>query len=191
VAVAASAGSYEDSVTALSIAANQAGDNNFYHGLLDDVHMFLWGDNSAAGGMDYGTLNLADDNEWIANQLATLGVTDAADVNLDSDVDNDDVLAFVDGWKSKRVVNGIQVGDWISRQAGDLNWDGIVNIRDAVILDQGLSASGAGSIDFGRLLSGGYETPEPSSWALLAIAMLFAGCCRKWGKTPAAPYSAD
>ncbi|MGI9455348.1 MAG: DNRLRE domain-containing protein, partial [Aeoliella sp.] len=132
VAVAASPDVYNSQEQALSIGSNQAVDGNFYNGVLDDVRIFLWGDNTGVPngptgqvGQDYGVLNLAEDNDWIAQELASRGVTDVGDVNLNGvvagdgtgDASVDDVTAFVDGWLAQRLVNGVQVGDWTSRQA--------------------------------------------------------------------------
>lgn len=160
----------------LSVGSNQAGDANFFRGTLDDVRIFLWGKNTgqsnnggAPFGMDYGRLSLAQDNDWIAQRLATLGVTDAADVNLDGEVTQADVTAFLPHWLDVQTVNGVQVGDWISRQNGDLNYDGIVDLLDAVILHQGLVVAGAGGLDFSLL---GSNVPEPGCLALMAVAVL-------------------
>src|SRR5690606_14230812 len=46
VAIAAYAGAAEPDTTPLVLGANQEGDGNFYKGHIDDIHMFLWGNNS-------------------------------------------------------------------------------------------------------------------------------------------------
>ena len=166
--------------SALSIGANQNGSSNFYNGVLDDVHMFFWGNNTrqtngGAGpnGQDWGNLDLAEDNQWIANRLAELGVDDAADVNLDGTVNNSDVTAFLPDWRKVRRVNGVQVGDWTSRQDSDLNFDGIVDLKDAYVLHDGLIAAGFGAgLDFSLL---GTAVPEPTGIAL-AAARIAADC---------------
>jgi hypothetical protein len=170
---------------ALSIGANQAGDANFYHGVLDDVRLFFWGNNSRESappgegnsgnrvGQDWGDLNLAEDNDWIANELDRLGVTNAADVNLDGMVNMTDVTTFVPDFNSVRRVNNLQVGDWISRQNGDLNFDGATNLKDAFILHQGLIGAGfASGLDFGLL---GSQVPEPTALVQVVVA-LFVLC---------------
>lgn len=187
VAVAAKAGAYDDDASELVVGASLDQDNlgqvkDHYTGVLDDVRLFLWGDNSEQDnndgrvGQNWGTLNLAEDNDWIAQQLQTLGVTDPADVNLDGNVSGDgtgpaatdDVTKFVEGWQSTRVVNDVQVGDWISRQAGDLNYDGIVDIDDAFALRTGLINSGGGSFDLSLVL--GTSVPEPEAWLLALLS---------------------
>jgi hypothetical protein len=161
----------------LSIGSNQAGDGNFYRGLLDDVRIFLWGNNTGQTngggppfGQNYGRLFLGEDNDWIAQQLATLGVTDIADVNLDGDVSQQDVTAFLPNWLSQHVINGVQVGDWNTRQDGDLNYDGIIDLLDATILHEGLLASTGTGLDFSLL---GSDVPEPSAASLAALALTY------------------
>ncbi len=168
-------GFYFGEATALTIGANQDGTDNFFQGTLDDVKLFVFGDNSgttetnnnpAAVGMDYGDFSLAEDNEWIVAQLANLGVTDAADVNLDGTVNGADITAFLPGWKSQNVVGGAQVGDWTSRQNGDLNFDGTVDLGDVFILHNGLLAAGVqGGFPFQALEA----VPEPNTMSLIAF----------------------
>ena len=185
VAVAASNTFYGGDTSALSIGANQNGSGNFYNGVLDDVRLFFWGDNSGqtnggAGpnGQDWGNLNLAQDNQWIANQLTVLGVTDAADVNLNGTVDNNDVTAFLPDWQKVRLVNGVQVGDWTSRQDSDLNFDGIVDLKDAYLLHQGLISAGfSAGLNFSLL---GTAVPEPTAAMLATFGLLLVGCLRRY-----------
>ncbi len=168
----------------LVIGSNLAETGGFYDGLIDDARVFLWGNNTGQitpttgqtppftafpTGQDYGRLNLGDDNDWIVQELADLGVTDDADVNLDGVVDQDDVTAFSPNWLTVQTLNGVQIGDWNSRQDGDLNFDGAINLADAIILNQGLLAAGAGALDFASL---GATTPEPSTLSLLLFATL-------------------
>jgi hypothetical protein len=176
VAVGAYLGAAEADLTELSIGANQAGDGNFYKGLIDDVHMFIWGDNrfpapygGGVDGRDFGTLFLGTDNEWIAGQLNTLGATDPGDANLDGSVSNADISTLVDNWGTQRLVGGVQVGDWVSRQDGDLNYDGVVDLNDAYMLNGRLIATGAGALDF-SVFTGGASVPEPATMIVLGVA---------------------
>lgn len=174
---------------ALSIGSNQAGDANLYHGVIDDVRLFFWGNNSRESappgegnsgnrvGQDWGDLNLAEDNDWIANQLETLGVTNPADVNLDGSVNLADVTAFVPDYNSVRRVNNLQVGDWVSRQNGDLNFDGTTDLKDAFILHSGLVGAGfASGLDFSLL---GGNVPEPATAVYLGMLFVFYSCGRR------------
>lgn len=186
VAVAAINSPYDTDFSPLVVGAQSdglGGQLNHYAGTLDDVRLFLWGNNTGQNsgdgrlGQNWGTLDLAVDNDWIKNQLQTLGVTSRADVNLNGALSGngtgpaatDDVTAFIQGWRSRRLVNGIQVGDWTSRQNGDLNYDGIVDLRDAFILHQGLIGAGAGGLDFGLL---GIGVPEPGTATLFLVGSL-------------------
>ncbi|WP_425398632.1 DNRLRE domain-containing protein [Aeoliella sp.] len=204
VAVATNTGAYESQQDQpLVIGANLAGDGNFYNGTLDDLRVFLWGDNSTVApgvvgqlGMDYGSFNLGEDNDWIVEKLDELGVTNIADVNLNGVVfgdgsgpaETDDVTAFIEGWLQVRTVDGFQIGDWISRQNGDLNYDGITDYKDAVILHQGLVEAGAGGLNF-SLLNGGSTVPEPATamWLIAAsgVCVVFRWCRR--GETTSRP----
>jgi hypothetical protein len=150
--------------------------------VVDDMRLFLWGNNSRAtappgegnsgnrNGRNWGDLNLAEDNDWIANQLDTLGVTSPADVNLDGSVNMSDITAFLPDYGSVRLVDNLAVGDWISRQNGDLNFDGRADLNDAFILHSGLIGAGfAAGLDFG-LLTG--QIPEPTAAAQVAVLLL-------------------
>jgi hypothetical protein len=206
VAVAGRPSAYVAATTELTVGANLAGTANFYKGILDDLRLFIWGNNShqlgadnapggtnGAGGLNadgqnWGPLNLGTTNDWIAQKLTSMGVTNIADVNLNGVVSGDgsgpaatdDVTAFIAGWNSVRLVNGLQVGDWISRQAGDLNYDGAVNLYDAYILRSGLLGSGLGSLSIEQLP--GMATPEPTACVLLLTAIgIGAGSIRRRG----------
>jgi hypothetical protein len=146
---------------------------NPFRGAIDDVEVFLWGTSSTTAA-NYGTLNLGVDNEWIATQLAGKNLVD---VNLDGVVSGtgtgpaatDDVSKLIQGWRSRRVVNGVQVGDWTSRQQGDLNFDGIVDLGDAFLLRQELAAATGFALDLSMLAN--LAVPEPSSAALAALGL--------------------
>jgi hypothetical protein len=196
VAVAARTTAYDPAATDLVVGAEPngtGGTQNHYDGTLDDIRLFLWGNNSNqlgqdnavggtnttsglnADGQNWGTLNLGTDNEWIALQLAELGVTDRGDVDLSGGTANSaDVTEFVTNWRKQFLVDGVQVGDWNSRQEGDLNYDGFVDLRDAYILHNSLLAAGAGGLDFG-LLSGKTSIPEPSTCVFAALGLLAMG----------------
>ncbi len=181
VAVSVKTTFYDPSAVGLSIGANEDGSSNYYRGDLDDVRLFLWGDNSLENnggggpfGQNWGAFFLGSDNEWIAQKLTSLGVTNVADVNLNGTVfgdgtgspATDDVSALIANWLSVRTVDGVVIGDWTSRQQGDINYDGRTNLLDAFLLHQSLVGGGGAGIDFG-LFAG---VPEPSSIVLAAMA---------------------
>jgi hypothetical protein len=146
---------------------------NPFRGAIDDVEVFVWG-TSSTNATNYGKLNLGVDNEWIATQLAG---KNPADVNLDGVVSGngtgpaatDDVSKLIQGWNSRRLVNGVRVGDWTSRQQGDLNFDGIVDLGDAFMLRQELAAATGFALDLSMLAN--LAVPEPSAAALAAIGL--------------------
>ncbi|WP_425395395.1 DUF1559 domain-containing protein [Aeoliella sp.] len=178
-----------------SVALNAEGalssSSNHFTGVLDDVGLFFWGNNTGqtnggAGpfGQDWGAFSLPEDNEWISMELDRLaslaGVASIpnGDVNLDGIVSGDgtgpattdDVTAFIDGWLFTTAPNGVQIGDWVSRQNGDLNYDGITNLADAFILHQGLLAAGSAGFDFSLLE--GIGVPEPPTTVIAMVGLI-------------------
>jgi hypothetical protein len=145
---------------------------NPFRGVIDDVKVSVWG-TSSGDATNYGTLNLATDNEWIATQMAGKPL---ADVNLDGVVfgtgagpaATDDVTKMLQGWGTKKLVNGIQFGDWTTRQQGDLNFDGEVDLHDAFMLRQAFKGLGL-QLNMEVFTA---AVPEPSSFALVAIGLL-------------------
>ena len=189
VAIAASTSGYNTGdATALTIGAIQAGDDNFYNGVLDNIHFFVWGDNSDNLGQDdtvggdgvnrdgqnWGVLDLNVDNDWIAQKITELetmgGITiSEGDVNLDGIVDNNDITVFVSNWLAEKAFNGQRVGDWTTRQMGDVNYDGTVDLFDWQILRSD-HVNGA-NLTLADALAGVYSVPEPAS-----SAMMLLGC---------------
>jgi hypothetical protein len=191
-----------DSAFALAIGARQVSGTraapefgNYFTGVVDDLEMYVFGDNTSQGGTNWGTFNLFADNEWIKNAIDTdsnlMGTLQTGDVNRDGmvsgdgtgDALSDDVAAFVAGWLSENRIIGahgsIAVGDWNTWGQGDLNLDGRTTLADALILHNALLTNGSAGLDFG-LLAGGPAVPEPAAFVLLAIAMTGFLCSRRW-----------
>lgn len=87
------------------------------------------------------------------------------DVNQNGSVGQDDIDAFIDGWRSSNDTPGK-----LAYMLGDMNFDGITNLHDAFILHEALK---------GQNLSfqvGGVNIPEPSTMLLgvLGCAALMA-----------------
>jgi hypothetical protein len=132
----------------------------FFKGTLDSLEMFVLGRTNS--GIDRGTFNFATDNKFAAADLT--GV--AGDVNQDGQLSPADVDAFIDGWKSEKRVNNVRVGDLTTILDGDLNFDGITNLRDAGLLRSALAAAGMPALNLSAL-----AVPEPSSIALALAAL--------------------
>ncbi len=158
--------------TPLILGANSGdmpGMADFYTGVLDDLEMFVLGTSSDTA-MNYGTFDLATDNEFIADALAGMTQGDLTD---DGIVNDDDVSAFLPNWlTSYNPIAGSEFvgGDLNSRDLGDFNLDGVVNLTDAFILNRALGAAGAGSLNFALLGGAATEIPEPMSMAPACIA---------------------
>jgi hypothetical protein len=140
---------------------------HFFKGVIDDASVFLWGTNTSS--FNYGTFSAGTDNAWIASQLVGIH---AGDVNRDGVVSgdgsgpatSDDVRVLVDNWRYAQRWDGVALGDWNSRIRGDLNLDGIVDLKDAFTVRQGLIASGLGSLDLAQ-----FAIPEPATGMLAAM----------------------
>ena len=154
---------------------------NYFKGTVDDLKMYVFGDNSSdplsPPGQDYGTFNLFSDNDWIASQIALIpngGILRPGDVNRDGSVNQADVTAFASGWKKEKrlkgSLNSIVVGDWETWSWGDLNLDGVVDLHDALILDQQLSPGSGGGLDLAAVING--SVPEPASLVLAWIGFI-------------------
>ncbi|MBN1853989.1 MAG: PEP-CTERM sorting domain-containing protein [Pirellulales bacterium] len=175
----------------LTVGAEEVTLNTFasyFHGVVDDLEMYVFGDNSSQtgppAGQNYGTFDLFTDNDWIVNKIGTSvpgGVLVPGDVNRDGAVNNGDVTAFVTGWLSEKRLEGAhndtRVGDWETWGWGDMDHDGIVYLADAFILHEALLAAGQGGLDF-SLLNGG-AVPEPSSLLLVVVGVVFIAGIRR------------
>jgi hypothetical protein len=172
IAVAAAPGGYNTDLADLVIGSNTAGDDlaftggtmEFYSGIIDELKMFVIGQAPASGSKpaaDYGAFNFATDNDFAAFTLS--GVP--GDLNNDGALTPADKDAFIAGWLTRKVVNGIPVGDLVTFGQGDLNFDGITNIHDLVLMQSSLSGAGIGAITAADLQ--GLSIPEPSTAILL------------------------
>ncbi len=173
VAIAARAGGYnggDDSplVLGANTGANP-GTTDFYTGVLDDLTLFVFGQSTT--GTNYGAFDYANDNAYaLANLTGVAGdVTQAGGLTID------DLHAFVAGWNSENLVNGIRIGDRASLMKGDLNFDGITDLKDAILMDLALTDAGlSGALAFGAdgapfvLMA---TVPEPATWGIAAVAV--------------------
>ncbi len=174
VVVGAAGGGYTGSSTVpLAIGANTdgfdssdftGGTESFFKGIIDDVEMFVIGDNTAEGGMDYGTFDYMSDNGAISALGLFNGIS--GDLNQDGSVDQADTDAFIAGWLSEQIVNGIVAGDVVSHSFGDMNFDGVTDVHDInLYVDAYLSANPGGAAPI-------ISIPEPGSLMLAGIAGL-------------------
>jgi hypothetical protein len=180
VAVAAAPGDYPKNDWAdLTVGTNTAGDDQlspgftggtaeFFSGIVDELKMFVVGTTTSTTPVNYGTFNLAVDNDFVASPVSGLkGV--AGDVTNDGVLNQADKDAFIGGWMDRRIVGGFQIGDMASRAQGDLNLDGITNIQDLLLFQNALSGAGLGAINPADLQGG---VPEPSTLLLMMTALM-------------------
>jgi hypothetical protein len=186
IAAAAAPGGYTGTDTSdLVVGSNTGGDDTnftggnseFFSGIIDDLKLFVIGTSTSPTPVNYGGFNLATDNQFVASTVTGIkGV--AGDVTNDGLLTQADKNAFIAGWMDRRIVNGFQIGDMLSRSQGDLNLDGITDIHDLVVFQGVLSGAGLGAITAAELRG----VPEPSTAAMIMIAALgarFVGCWRR------------
>jgi hypothetical protein len=165
------------------VGTNLGATGGFFTGQLDNLKIGVYGvfvPQNPPIPVDWGTLNLATDNEYIASRNLVAG-----DVNGDGVVNgngsgpaaSDDVRFFVDHWLDERRVNNFLIGDLVSRQTmADLNFDGRTSLADWAILRN--AHVGGASLDLAALL--GSNVPEPSTIGLFAVTLLsLAGFMRR------------
>ena len=173
--------------------ANQDGDANtadfgeYFDGTVDNLQLYVFGDNTSQGGQNYGAFDLFADNEWIANEIANSplnGTLLPGDVNKDGAVNGDgsgsvatdDVAAFVAGYGFENRIAGahntLTAGDWITWDSGDMNHDGVTNLLDWHLLKTNHPTPAL--LDLGALLSGA-SVPEPTTAALLLLGIAGSG----------------
>jgi hypothetical protein len=146
--------------------------DNFFAGQLDNWALYVNGDNSTVtgppAGMDWGDINMETDNDFIKQAVAGKPL---GDINLDGSTDEDDITVFIANWLSEKDINGFEFGDLETRQRGDFDYDGDVDLNDALVLRNGLLAAGSGAVlDLSSLGS----VPEPTSLVLLVSAFAAA-----------------
>lgn len=152
--------------TPMSIGSNLTNDGEFFSGILDDMRMFVMGTSSSVSPTSYGSFNFAVDNAFAASTVSGLkGIK--GDVTNNGVFDATDRTAFIAGWMQRRLVNGVQIGDMASYSQGDLNFDGITNINDLLIMQQALTGTGLGAISPAEL-----GIPEPASLLLASFAVI-------------------
>ena len=185
VAVAAVTGGYDDDWADVVVGANTDGDDlgthtsipspvgftggtsEFFSGIVDDLKMFVIGTSTSTTPVNYGTFSLAVDNQFVASTVSGIkGI--AGDVTNDGVLNQADKDAFIAGWMDRRLVNGIQIGDMVSRGQGDLTLDGITNIQDLLLLQNALSGAGIGTITPDELAG----VPEPTTAVLIVLCSM-------------------
>jgi hypothetical protein len=119
--------------------------------------MFVLG--KTIDGVDRGAFNLGADNAFAVTALT--GV--AGDVNQDNVLSQADVAAMAAGWGKVNLVNGVRAGDVNTINDGDLNFDGVVNLKDVALLRDALGPAAVPGIDLSIL-----PVPEPSMLAPFA-----------------------
>ena len=160
------------------VGSNSGATGSFFTGQIDDIKLHVAGIFTPQNNpipVNWGTVDLATENDFIANQNLVPG-----DVNGDGVVNGngsgpaatDDVRFFIDHWLDERRVNNFLIGDLTSRTTmGDLNFDGRTSLADWAIL-RGAHGAGA-SLDLASLL--GASIPEPTTVMLGGLALFMMG----------------
>jgi Concanavalin A-like lectin/glucanases superfamily len=189
VAVAAAPGGYNADASHLAVGSNTAGDQDnftggtaeFFSGIIDDLEMFVIGQAPLCGAPecvpnrpahDYGPFDFATDNGYADFRLT--GVP--GDLNHSGGLTTADKDAFIAGWLDRKVLNGLQIGDLSTFEQGDINFDGITNLADLVLMQGALSGAGMGGITDADLYGG--PVPEASSLVLVLSTIWVSGLLR-------------
>jgi hypothetical protein len=118
--------------------------------------------------VNYGGFSLAVDNDFVASPIT--GIKNVAgDVTNDGTLNQGDKDAFIAGWMDRRLVNGIQIGDLVSRSQGDLTLNGITDIQDLLLFQNALSGAGMAAITAADLQG---AIPEPSTMFLMLTTLV-------------------
>jgi hypothetical protein len=177
-AVAAAAGNYNVNQNFWLVVGSDTGDGpeddtptdligttEFFKGTLDQLTMFTMG--VTVNGLDRGTWNFRTDNLYArpAAEGGFGGLTaHVADVNQNGTFEQADINDLITNWGFENLVNGVRAGDVNTIKKGDLNFDGITDLKDVNIIRDVVSASGA-ALDLS-----GLPIPEPSALVLAAAA---------------------
>jgi hypothetical protein len=140
------------------------GTTEFFKGTLDQLTMFTMG--VTVNGLDRGTWNFRTDNAFAAQPPASGGLTaHVGDVNQNGTFEQADINDLITNWGFENLVNGIRAGDINTIKKGDLNFDGITDLKDVRIIRSIVSAPGAPAVDIS-----GLPVPEPSALMLAGAA---------------------
>lgn len=177
VAVSAAVAEYDPADNArLVVGANTTDDegtlgmSEFFNGVIDELDMFIMGTNGAEPPTDYGTFDIATDNDFIANAVAG---KQQGDINLDGFVNSTDVSIFVSNWlATPKVIDNLVLAGIETYQMGDLDFDGTIDIEDAFLLHEGIQQFGSGISGLDFSLLNGAPVPEATSLSFVVVGML-------------------
>ncbi|MCA9233940.1 MAG: PEP-CTERM sorting domain-containing protein [Planctomycetales bacterium] len=152
----------------------QIGTQKYFHGVVDDLTMFVMGLNATN---DFGEFEFGRDNAYAAH----FGPTTAGDLNGDDQITMADVTLFASNWLYEKKLTWTQgederslvVGDLESRSRGDFNYDGRVDLADWGILNTANPAMAAAAMS---LIN---SVPEPGSCVLAGVAVAALLACRR------------
>jgi hypothetical protein len=176
-AVAAAPDGYDDDTAHLVVGSNTGGDESiftggtaeFFSGIVDDLEMFVIGTTTSNPPINYGGFNLAVDNDYIASPVVGISGV-AGDLNRSGSLTQADKDLFIAGWMDRKVVNGVQLGDLTTYGQGDLNFDGITNIQDLLVMQNAIISAGLEAITAAELQG----VPEPSTVVFAVFAAVTA-----------------
>jgi hypothetical protein len=165
-----------------TVSSFTGGTSEFFSGVIDDLKLFVIGQAPLCGApncipdrpaANWGPFNFATDNDYADFKLT--GVP--GDLNHSGALTQADKDAFIAGWMDRKMLNGVQIGDLSTFEAGDINFDGITNIFDLVVMQDALSGAGMGGITEADLF--GATVPEPTSLLLLMSTFVAASFARR------------
>ena len=181
IARAAVPGAYDVEDTAdLVLGANTGGNETlggftggtgeFFSGLLDDLELFVVGDvrgPNPTNGNQVESFNASFD--FSTDHTLAVGTLSGVlgDFDGQNGLDEADRQAFIAGWNSVNLVNGQTVGDLGTYATGDINFDGVNDLRDVALFQQALAGTALAPITQADLIG----VPEPTGVVSLALLL--------------------
>ena len=167
-----------------------AGEEYYFRGVVDDLSMFVMGLNDNDNVNGGGDNQLNDWGEYVFQR--DNGYAQAFAPDVDGDLNGDDLVnladaaLFASNWLFEKRMTSTDpftdevysrlVGDLSTRELGDFDYNGIVDLEDWAILNNMNPAAGAAAL---RMIQSGVMVPEPSTLLLGGLAVVAALVVRR------------